>query len=71
MLHQICGIYDFFCKIFLDLLSFPLENAKKLRRENIMYVDKTKMEVVKVEVKTRENASITYKIKNFKTIIKN
>ncbi|MFM9985551.1 MAG: LolA family protein [Flavobacteriales bacterium] len=32
-----------------------------------MYVDKTKMEVVKVEVKTRENASITYKIKNFKT----
>ncbi len=25
------------------------------------------MEVVKVEVKTRENATITYKIKNFKT----
>lgn len=32
-----------------------------------MYVDKTKMEVVKVEIKTRENATITYKIKNFKT----
>lgn len=32
-----------------------------------MYVDKAKMEVVKVEVKTRENATITYKIKNFKT----
>lgn len=32
-----------------------------------MYVDKTKLEVTKVEVKTRENATITYKIKNFKT----
>ncbi|MFN0030987.1 MAG: LolA family protein [Flavobacteriales bacterium] len=32
-----------------------------------MYVDKAKMEVTKVEVKTRENATITYKIKNFKT----
>lgn len=30
-------------------------------------IDKAKMEVFKVEVKTRENATITYKIKNFKT----
>lgn len=30
-------------------------------------VDKVKMEVFKVEVKTRENATISYKIKNFKT----
>jgi len=30
-------------------------------------IDKTKMEVSKVEVKTRENATISYKIKNFKT----
>ncbi len=32
-----------------------------------MYVDKAKLEVTKVEIKTRENATITYKIKNFKT----
>ncbi len=33
----------------------------------LLSIDKTKMEVIKVEVKTRENATITYKIKNFKT----
>ncbi len=43
-------------------------NAKDKSYHTItMYVDKAKMEVAKVEVKTRENATITYKIKNFKT----
>ena len=32
-----------------------------------MYVDKAKLEVSKVEVKTRDNATVSYKIKNFKT----
>jgi outer membrane lipoprotein-sorting protein len=32
-----------------------------------MYVDKAKMEVVKIVVKTRENSEITYSVRNFKT----
>ena len=32
-----------------------------------MYISKSKMEANKIVVKTRENAEITYKVKNFKT----
>lgn len=32
-----------------------------------LFIDKAKMEVSKVEVKTRENATISYEIKSFKT----
>jgi outer membrane lipoprotein carrier protein len=43
-------------------------NAKNKPYHTItMYVDKAKMEVVKIVVKTRENAEITYKVKSFKT----
>jgi len=45
----------------------PNDTKDKSYHTITMYVDKAKMEVVKVEVKTRENATITYKIKNFKT----
>lgn len=45
----------------------PNDPKNKSYHTIFLYVDKTKMEVVKVEVKTRENATITYKIKNFKT----
>ena len=33
----------------------------------MLNIDKAKMEVTKVEIKTRENATMTYKVKNFKT----
>lgn len=45
----------------------PNDAKNKSYHTITLYVDKTKMEVFKVEVKTRENATITYKIKNFKT----
>lgn len=45
----------------------PNDPKNKSYHTIMLYIDKAKMEVVKVEVKTRENATITYKIKNFKT----
>jgi outer membrane lipoprotein carrier protein len=45
----------------------PNDPKNKSYHTITLYIDKTKMEVYKVEVKTRENATITYKIKNFKT----
>jgi outer membrane lipoprotein-sorting protein len=33
----------------------------------MLNIDKSKMEVIKVEIKTRDNATMTYKVKNFKT----
>jgi outer membrane lipoprotein-sorting protein len=45
----------------------PNDPKNKSYHTITMFIDKAKMEVFKVEVKTRENANITYKIKNFKT----
>lgn len=45
----------------------PNDPKNKSYHTITLNVDKAKMEVSKVEVKTRENATITYKIKNFKT----
>lgn len=45
----------------------PNDPKNKSYHTILLNIDKTKMEVSKVEVKTRENATISYKIKNFKT----
>ena len=45
----------------------PNDAKNKSYHTITMYVDKNKMEVSKVEVKTRDNATVSYKIKNFKT----
>jgi outer membrane lipoprotein-sorting protein len=45
----------------------PNDAKNKSYHTITLYIDKAKMEVFKVEVKTRENATITYKIKNFKS----
>jgi outer membrane lipoprotein carrier protein len=45
----------------------PSDPKNKAYHTIMLNIDKAKMEVSKVEVKTRENATITYKIKNFKT----
>lgn len=45
----------------------PNDPKNKSYHTIFLYIDKAKMEVIKVEVKTRENATISYKIKNFKT----
>ena len=50
-----------------QIALYPNDAKNKSYHTITMYVDKSKMEVTKVEVKTRENATITYKIKNFKT----
>lgn len=50
-----------------QILLTPNNPKNKSYHTIILNIDKAKMEVVKVEVKTRENATITYKIKNFKT----
>ncbi len=45
----------------------PNDAKNKSYHTITLYIDKAKMEVFKVEVKTRENATISYKIKNFKS----
>lgn len=46
---------------------YPTNPKDKSFHTISMYVDKAKMEVIRVVVKTRENAEITYKVKTFKT----
>lgn len=45
----------------------PIDPKNKSYHTITLYIDKAKMEVHRVEVKTRENATISYQIKNFKT----
>jgi outer membrane lipoprotein carrier protein len=52
-----------------QIALFPNDTKNKSYHTITLYIDKTKMEVLKTEVKTRENATITYKIKNFKTTL--
>lgn len=50
-----------------EIALYPLQPKDKPYHTLLMYVDKAKMEVVKIVVKTRENAEITYIVRNFKT----
>jgi outer membrane lipoprotein carrier protein len=50
-----------------EINMYPFSPKGKSFHTIVMYIDKTKMEVKQVVVKTRENATVTYKIKNFKT----
>lgn len=50
-----------------EINMYPFSPKGKSFHTIVMYIDKAKMEVRQVVVKTRENATITYKIKNFKT----
>jgi len=50
-----------------QIALYPNDTKSKSYHTITLYIDKAKMEVSKVEVKTRENATVTYKIKNFKT----
>jgi outer membrane lipoprotein-sorting protein len=50
-----------------EIALYPNNPKDKPYHTILMYVDKTKMEVVKIVVKTRENTEITYSVKNFKT----
>lgn len=50
-----------------EIALYPNNPKGKSYHTIVMYVDKAKMEVVKIVVKTRENAEITYVVKNFKT----
>jgi outer membrane lipoprotein-sorting protein len=50
-----------------EIALYPNNPKNKPYHTIIMYVDKAKMEVKKIVVKTREGAEITYKVKNFKT----
>ena len=50
-----------------EIALYPNNPKNKPYHTIIMYVDKAKMEVKKILVKTREGAEITYKVKNFKT----
>jgi outer membrane lipoprotein carrier protein len=45
----------------------PINPKNKSYHTITMYVDKIKLEIVRVEVKTRENASVTYDIKSFRS----
>lgn len=49
-----------------QIALYPNDTKNKSYHTITLYIDKTKMEVSQVEVKTRENATVTYKIKNFK-----
>lgn len=49
-----------------EIHLYPKNTKTKSYHTIVMYVDKAKMEVGKFVVKTRENAEITYKVKNFK-----
>jgi outer membrane lipoprotein-sorting protein len=50
-----------------EIALYPNNPKGKSYHTILMYVDKARMEVVKIVVKTRENAEITYTVKNFKT----
>ena len=49
-----------------EIALFPNKPQGKPYHTIMIYVDKAKTEIIKIVVKTRENAEITYKIKNFK-----
>jgi outer membrane lipoprotein carrier protein len=50
-----------------QIALYPNDAKSKAYHTVILNVDKSKMEVIKVEIKTRDNATMTYKVKNFKT----
>jgi outer membrane lipoprotein carrier protein len=50
-----------------EINMYPFSPKGKSYHTITMLIDKAKMEVRQVQVKTRENATVTYKIKNFKT----
>jgi outer membrane lipoprotein-sorting protein len=50
-----------------QIALYPNDTKSKAYHTVILNVDKSKMEVTKVEIKTRDNATMTYKVKNFKT----
>jgi len=49
-----------------EIALFPLNPKSKSFHTITLFIDKTKLELVKVNVKTRENSDISYRIKNFK-----
>ena len=50
-----------------QIALYPTDAKSKAYHTVMLNNEKTKMEVTKVEIKTRENATMTYKVKNFKT----
>ena len=50
-----------------QIALYPNDAKSKAYHTVILNIDKAKMEVTKVEIKTRDNATMTYKLKNFKT----
>lgn len=50
-----------------EIALYPNNPKDKPYHTILMYVDKAKMEVIKIVVKTRENSEITYSVRNFKT----
>ncbi|MCC6600305.1 MAG: outer membrane lipoprotein carrier protein LolA [Crocinitomicaceae bacterium] len=50
-----------------EINLYPNDPQKKPYHTITMYVDKAKIEVIKIVVKTRENTEISYKVKNLKT----
>ncbi len=50
-----------------EIALYPIVPKDKPYHTIHMFVDKSKMEVNRIVVKTRENSEITYSVKNFKT----
>jgi outer membrane lipoprotein carrier protein len=50
-----------------EISLFPNNPKDKPYHTILMYVDKAKLEVNRIVVKTRENSDITYSVRNFKT----
>lgn len=50
-----------------EIHLYPNQPKDKPYHTIIMFISKSKMEANKIVVKTRENAEISYKVKNFKT----
>jgi len=50
-----------------EIALFPIDPKDKPYHTILMYVDKAKLEVNRIVVKTRDNTEITYTVKNFKT----
>jgi outer membrane lipoprotein-sorting protein len=50
-----------------EIHLYPNQPKNKPYHTIVMYITKSKMEANKIVVKTRENAEISYKVKNFKT----
>lgn len=50
-----------------QIALYPNDAKSKAYHTIMLNIDKAKMEITKVEIKTRENATMTYKVKNFKT----